>query len=101
MNGRFNIVRTALVLSLIAIGFATSAYALFRERTVHYWAWTYGDGVPAYEAEYNCSCMIGPCAGRYEIVGEKEQLCDGTTSEWGYVGHPCADTTVTLGPRCE
>lgn len=80
--------------------FASSSSAVLRQRTVHYWAWTYGTGVPAYSPDYDCECRVGPCAPAYEIVGEKTFYCDGTTTQWGYVGHACADITLTLGPLC-
>jgi hypothetical protein len=98
---KLRVVRPVFVLSMLALTFfASSSDALFRERTAHYWAWTYGDGVPAYSAEYDCSCRISPCAPTYEIVGEKTYYCDGTTSEWGYVDHACADKTITYGNYC-
>jgi len=44
--------------------------------------------------------MVSPCPTVYEIVGERTDHCDGTTSEWGYVDHPCADKTYTFGQVC-
>jgi len=99
MRKKPGFIRTVLVLALI-IGFATAGYAVLRERTVHYWAYTYGDGMPALRLENNCSCVVSPCPTVYEIVGERTYHCDGTTSEWGYVDHPCADKTYTFGQVC-
>lgn len=100
MREKFGLARLVFVLCLIAAGFATATYAVLREKTFHYWAYTYGDGVPAYRPENNCSCVVGPCAPVYEVVGEKTYSCDGSTNEWGYVDHPCATKTVSLGPLC-
>lgn len=103
MNGKPRRSRLLLVLSVCAvifIGYAFSTVAVLRERKVQYWAWTYGDGVPAFRPENNCSCVVGPCPATYEIVGEKTYSCDGTTSEWGYVDYACTDTRLMLGPLC-
>lgn len=98
---KLRILRPVVVLSMLALTLlASSSGADFRERTDHFWAWTYGGGIPAYSPEYGCYCRVGPCAPVYEIVGERTYHCDGTTSEWGYVDHPCADTTGSWGPYC-
>ena len=90
----------ALVLACLAMGFAPTADAMLRERTVHYWAYTEGDGIPIFRAQNGCSCVVGPCNPTWEIVGERTYFCDGTSEEWGYVDHECASTTVTFGPVC-
>lgn len=98
---KLRILRPVVVLSMLALTvLASSSSAILRERTVHFWAWTYGDGIPAFRAENNCTCVISPCPFAYEIVGERTYFCDETTSEWGYVDHPCADKTITFGPYC-
>ena len=99
MSKRLGFIYTVLVV-LLVIGLATAAYAVLRERTTHYWAYTYGDGIPAFQPGTGCTCVVGPCPGFYEIVGERTFNCDGTTTEWGYVDHPCTDKTYTSGSWC-
>jgi hypothetical protein len=73
-----------LLVTVVVLAIAAPTQAAKSRRTVVFYAYTFGDGVPVRNS--SCSCVVWPCPPIYEAVGGYTVECDGTrTDEWGYV----------------
>lgn len=73
-----------LLVTVVVLAIAAPAQAAKSRRTVVFYAYTFGNGVPIRNS--SCPCVVWPCPPIYEEVGGYTVECDGTrTDQWGYV----------------